>query len=138
MVNWHDPAVINKDYRAFPSYCINPMTPQQSYSRSDQVGSCPCRYLHVCPHSYAERLVHLLIYNNLSWETVLTAGFELDVLRGKRPYKWTIWVSRLYYGPMGYSHGLNRSSYTLERATQLYSLSSCISLIRMAAKFPAR
>jgi len=26
------------------------------------------------------------------WETVLTAGFELDVLRGKRPYRWTIWL----------------------------------------------
>ncbi|KAI0255227.1 hypothetical protein BJV78DRAFT_752920 [Lactifluus subvellereus] len=26
------------------------------------------------------------------WETVFTAGFELDVLRGKRPYRWTIWV----------------------------------------------
>ncbi|KAI0248167.1 hypothetical protein BJV78DRAFT_842672 [Lactifluus subvellereus] len=25
------------------------------------------------------------------WETVFTAGFELDVLRGKRPYRWTIW-----------------------------------------------
>ena len=28
-----------------------------------------------------------------SWETVFTMGFELDVLRGKRPYRWTIWVS---------------------------------------------
>jgi hypothetical protein len=37
-------------------------------------------------HSY-------LSCNNLSWETVFTAGFELDVLRGKRPYRWTIWVS---------------------------------------------
>ncbi|KAI0248179.1 hypothetical protein BJV78DRAFT_1363709 [Lactifluus subvellereus] len=26
------------------------------------------------------------------WETVFTMGFELDVLRGKRPYKWTIWL----------------------------------------------
>ncbi|KAI0246173.1 hypothetical protein BJV78DRAFT_831768 [Lactifluus subvellereus] len=26
------------------------------------------------------------------WETVFTAGFELDVLRGKQPYRWTIWV----------------------------------------------
>jgi len=26
------------------------------------------------------------------WETVFTAGFELDVLRRKRPYKWTIWL----------------------------------------------
>ena len=31
-------------------------------------------------------------YNNLSWETVFTAGFELDVIRRKRPYKWSIWV----------------------------------------------
>ncbi|KAH9173730.1 hypothetical protein EDB89DRAFT_685629 [Lactarius sanguifluus] len=26
------------------------------------------------------------------WETVMTAGFELDVLRGKQPYRWTIWI----------------------------------------------
>ncbi|KAI0246154.1 hypothetical protein BJV78DRAFT_192681 [Lactifluus subvellereus] len=26
------------------------------------------------------------------WEIVFTAGFELDVLRGKRPYRWTIWL----------------------------------------------
>ncbi|KAI0248209.1 hypothetical protein BJV78DRAFT_834923 [Lactifluus subvellereus] len=26
------------------------------------------------------------------WETVFTAGFELDVLRGKQPYRWTIWL----------------------------------------------
>ncbi|KAI0248120.1 hypothetical protein BJV78DRAFT_1239152 [Lactifluus subvellereus] len=32
------------------------------------------------------------------WETVFTAGFELDVLRGKRPYRWTIWVGRRNYG----------------------------------------
>ncbi|KAI0245158.1 hypothetical protein BJV78DRAFT_622391 [Lactifluus subvellereus] len=32
------------------------------------------------------------------WETVFTAGFELDVLRGKRPYRWTIWVSCRNYG----------------------------------------
>jgi len=25
------------------------------------------------------------------WETVITVGFELDVLQGKRPYRWTIW-----------------------------------------------
>ncbi|KAI0299650.1 hypothetical protein B0F90DRAFT_598113 [Multifurca ochricompacta] len=26
------------------------------------------------------------------WETLFTAGFELDVLKGKRPYRWTIWI----------------------------------------------
>jgi hypothetical protein len=28
-----------------------------------------------------------------SWEMVFTMGFEIDILRGKRPYRWTIWVS---------------------------------------------
>jgi hypothetical protein len=26
------------------------------------------------------------------WETIFTAGFELNVLRGKQPYRWTIWT----------------------------------------------
>ncbi|KAI0246168.1 hypothetical protein BJV78DRAFT_194666 [Lactifluus subvellereus] len=26
------------------------------------------------------------------WETVFTAGFELDVLRREQPYRWTIWL----------------------------------------------
>jgi len=38
-----------------------------------------------------------------SWETVTTAGFELDVLRGKRPYRWTIWVSSSHHSrPRGH------------------------------------
>jgi hypothetical protein len=38
---------------------------------------------------------------SVSWETLFTADFELDVLRGKRPYRRTIWVS-LY--AMGHHH----------------------------------
>jgi len=40
------------------------------------------------------RRKHALIssFDKLSWETVFTAGFELDVLRRKRPYRWTIWL----------------------------------------------
>ncbi|KAN0132446.1 hypothetical protein V8E53_009872 [Lactarius tabidus] len=26
------------------------------------------------------------------WETVFSAGFEVNVLRGKQPYRWTIWI----------------------------------------------
>ncbi|KAH9016128.1 hypothetical protein EDB85DRAFT_769336 [Lactarius pseudohatsudake] len=38
------------------------------------------------------RLIHAI--GSLSiWETVFTAGLELNVLRGKQPYRWTIWVS---------------------------------------------
>jgi hypothetical protein len=28
-----------------------------------------------------------------SWEFVTTLGFEWNVIRGHRPYRWTIWVS---------------------------------------------
>ena len=27
-----------------------------------------------------------------SWEYVTTLDFELDLIRGRRPYRWTIWV----------------------------------------------
>jgi hypothetical protein len=39
-------------------------------------------------------------HNNVSWEVVVTAGFELDVLRGKLPYRPTIWV-KFYAVPVG-------------------------------------
>jgi len=26
------------------------------------------------------------------WETLLTVDFEFDVIRRKRPYRWTIWI----------------------------------------------
>jgi hypothetical protein len=45
--------------------------------------------------------------DNTSWETVFTAGFELDVLRGKRPYRWTIWVSSFHHSrPRGHLNEL--------------------------------
>jgi hypothetical protein len=49
-------------------------------------------------------------HNNASWEFMLTAGFEFDVLRGKRPYRRTIWVS-LYAQAIGYPYDLHRISY---------------------------
>jgi len=33
--------------------------------------------------------------NNFSWEFMATIGFDWDVFQGKRPYRWTIWVSSL-------------------------------------------
>ncbi|KAH9172790.1 hypothetical protein EDB89DRAFT_862214 [Lactarius sanguifluus] len=47
--------------------------------------------LYMCAHPYMQK-GPTLIHTFTSWETVFTAGFELDVLRGKRPYKWTIWL----------------------------------------------
>ena len=52
--------------------------------------------IYMCVHlSGNEHRLLILGYNNVSWETVITTGFELDMLRRKRPYKWTIWVSSL-------------------------------------------
>jgi hypothetical protein len=83
---------------------------------------------------YARRRAWMSTNNNLSWETVFTAGFELDVLRGKRPYKWTIWVSAFVV--LCHCYGLNRSSYILELVTPLYLHSSCSLSMRMVANFP--
>jgi len=55
MVNWHDPALLFKDY--FALIKLN--------------------------HALAGVFI---------WETVFTTGFELDALRGKRRYGWTIWL----------------------------------------------
>jgi len=57
-----------------------------------------------------EHRVLILGCNNLSWETVITTGFELDMLRRKRPYKWTIWVSSLQHSKFYYR--FNEGSYT--------------------------
>jgi hypothetical protein len=45
-------------------------------------------------HFYAGESALIPVYI-FSWEIVFTLGFELDIIRGKRPYRWTIWVSRL-------------------------------------------
>lgn len=70
-----------------------------------QAQSCNGRSLHVRSSSYpGKRMVISVELAELSWETLLTAGFELDVLRRKRPYRWTIWVSHFHH--MGF-HQLN-------------------------------
>jgi hypothetical protein len=52
--------------------------------------------IYMCVHARIQQGPHgMSANNNISWETVFTLGFEIDVLRGKRPYKWTIWVSPL-------------------------------------------
>ena len=69
--------------------------------------------------------------NHVSWETVLSMSFEMDVLRGKRPYRWTIWVGSL--AALGHYHGLTWSSYILEHVTQLYlGLSYSLSIATLA------
>ena len=52
-------------------------------------------YLYVCP---ARRSTHITYTNNnnlvliFSWEFVTTLDYEWSVIRGHRPFRWTIWV----------------------------------------------
>ncbi|KAI0291213.1 hypothetical protein B0F90DRAFT_1778553 [Multifurca ochricompacta] len=45
-------------------------------------------------HSHTVALIKLdhTLAGIYIWEILFTAGFELDVLKGKRPYRWTIWI----------------------------------------------
>src|SRR5260370_28403373 len=35
---------------------------------------------------------HVTLLFTLSWEIVTTLDYEWSVIRGRRPYRWTIWV----------------------------------------------
>ena len=134
MVNWHDPILLYQDFRTFPGCCTNPMSAQQAHivaliKLGHAIGGL---YMYVRAHTRHAPMST----NNVSWETVLSMGFELDVLRGKKPYRWTIWVSSL--AAMGHHHSLNRNSYILEPVTQLYLGLSYSSSIRTPVEFHAR
>jgi hypothetical protein len=106
MVFWHDPLVLEKDYCTFPGQFINLILFRPLHtSGCRQARPCCCWYLHVRSLSYTGTHKAILTRKGLSWETMLTADFELDILRGKRPYRWTIWVS--FYAAIGYRHLLN-------------------------------
>lgn len=96
MVFWHDPVVLEKDYCTFSDQFVNPMSSRLSYnSGCCEARSCCRRYLYVRSLSYSGTHKTISAHKSPSWETVLTADFELEVLRGKKPYRWTIWVSLL-------------------------------------------
>src|SRR5258708_32743469 len=97
MVNFHDPDVITKACGACAS---------RPFSRSQRVtehifqgksagsgilwmaSSCgPSSHWHsVAPIS------HIAQFLTPSWEFVTTLDYEWNVIRGHRPYRWTIWV----------------------------------------------
>ena len=35
---------------------------------------------------------------NPSWEFLITLDYEWSVIRGHRPYRWTIWVGHHFFG----------------------------------------
>ncbi|KAI0246167.1 hypothetical protein BJV78DRAFT_194485 [Lactifluus subvellereus] len=73
MVNWNDPSVLYKDYFAL--------------IKLDHA----IAGIYMCAHSPTQESEHRCELTT-SVGRLFTAGFELDVLRGKRPYRWTIWL----------------------------------------------
>ncbi len=93
MVNWHDLAQTLQDYCALPIVALTRCRPDKlPTSRSYQAASRRRQCLHVRSCLFREMPTLILTYTLTSWETVFTAGFELNILRGKLPYRWTIWV----------------------------------------------
>jgi hypothetical protein len=69
---------------------------EKSHSCLGETESCYSWCLHVRSSLQSGKQKLISSRNIVSWEIVTTVGFELDVLRGKRPYRWTIWVSFLH------------------------------------------
>ena len=136
MVNSHNFAIILQDYSVSCDLCVSQHRHWLSLSCFHQAESYTWRHLHVCSSSYAGKRALIPSCNNLSWETVFTAGFELDVLQRKRPYRWTIWVSVLLH--MWPCHHVDESSYTSEPATPAYFVSSASSFKWTAQEFRVR
>jgi hypothetical protein len=59
----------------------------------DGLFMCVCRVRKVSGH----HVTHLCI---LSWEFITTLDYEWSVIQGRRPYRWTIWVSIVNLGLM--------------------------------------
>ena len=100
MVDFQNPAVIEKDFCAYTSDL--PLGRGQSIepifgSGASKVMACPGWALHVSPRGPPQRTLSLAVLHNSiflvsSWEFVVTLDFEWGVFRGHRPYRWAIWV----------------------------------------------
>lgn len=94
MVNGDDPSFPLKD---FSTSCVLRVT---QYRLDSYLVALVKLYhavggIFMCVRLYKQTRRKWVLISTCSWETVITAGFELDVLRRKRPYRWTIWVSSL-------------------------------------------
>ncbi len=101
MVNFHDPEQISMDAGA----CA-----PRPFSRSQKITEHIFQvYLHTSGYLWmvsscglsshwhsAAPTCHITLFFTLSWEIVTTLDYEWNVIRGRRPYRWTIWVCNLF------------------------------------------
>lgn len=48
-------------------------------------------YVYVCFFASTSRY-YVCQFPASSWEFFMTLDYEFDIIRGRRPYRWTIWV----------------------------------------------
>lgn len=65
--------------------------------------------------------VWLMVTTNLphSWEFLTTLGYEWDVIRGRLPYRWTIWVRTniripSFFLPRALAHGSPKLTFSFD------------------------
>jgi hypothetical protein len=115
MVNYQDPNTIAREFSAYTfSVCFSSFAAQLSFLNFEQRRfwvSIMFSLVFIC-----ESLLTLPRYTSMldliaqarhfasRWELVTTLDYEWDIIRGRRPYRWTIWVCdvsvlRHYYLP---------------------------------------
>ena len=119
--------------RAFPGLASAPRLSIDFVfgSGGGEVLACRGWHFHVSPCSssscHLPSVSHILIPHSLScssWEFFVGLQYELSVIRGRRPYMWTIWVC--YSLLFGHVPGANHPSEKIYSFTRVCTLISVI------------
>ena len=99
MVNYHAPDVVLQGFCAYYAFEAKYMgsESQLTFSDSDSGENLAFCGWTLLVSRAAGRSAHNISNNNnpsliSSWEFVTTLDYEWSVIRGHRPYRWTIWV----------------------------------------------
>ena len=100
MTNFSDPVVQLKDFGAYAfalgarlwTLDSGPTDPTFLNSGSPELLAHNDRDLYVRVLYCVNLLLSCTSIRTSSWEYVTTLDFELDIIRGRRSYRWTIWV----------------------------------------------
>lgn len=95
MVNFNSDAAVERDFSAFafasgsdsvnlgrPNELLSQTWGSSTFGISHMGFSCGCVLLRPSPP----------LISASSWEYITTLDYEWDFIRGRRPYRWTIWV----------------------------------------------
>ena len=126
MVNYHNPVTIEREYSAYafstehrwqlchstPIY-LSTLQQRRSWISGTlwMAYTCesPCLAVLASTRLYST-IIEPWIHNPTSWEFLSTLDFEWDFIRGKHPYRRTIWVCSLLCGFLN-AHSTTKDCY---------------------------